>query len=137
MHGSTVVINPPDGDLGAYLASLALVRDMEPAIDRLAPGHGRLMRDVPAVIDALIAHRLGRHAKVADALQAVGGGTVEDLLPVVYADVTEAQHKPARMSLWAHLRFLAHEGRAVAVEEAEVPAGQDAATTRWRWVGPK
>ena len=137
MHGSTVVITPPDGDLGAYLASLALVRDMEPPIDRLAPGHGRLMLDVPAVIDALIAHRLGRHTKVADALHAAGEGTVEDLLPVVYADVTEAQLKPARLSLWAHLRFLSDEGRAVAVQEAGAPAGQDAVATRWRWVGPE
>ena len=29
MHGSTVVIRPPDGDLGPYLASLALVRDFD------------------------------------------------------------------------------------------------------------
>ena len=135
MHGSTVVINPPDGDLGAYLASLALVRDSAPPIDRLAPGHGRLMDDVEGVVDALIAHRLGRHAKVAEALCADGEGTVEDLLPVVYADVTEAQRKPARLSLWAHLRFLAGEGRAVALAEPGVCAGQDTVTTRWRWVG--
>jgi glyoxylase-like metal-dependent hydrolase (beta-lactamase superfamily II) len=133
MHGSTVVIHPPDGDLGAYLASLALVRDLDPPIDRLAPGHGRLMEDVGGVIDALIAHRLGRHARVADALSAAGEATVEDLLPQVYADVTEAQLTPARSSLWAHLRFLAGEGRAEASAE---PPGQDTITTRWRWVPP-
>jgi hypothetical protein len=134
MHGSTVVINPPDGDLGAYLASLALVRDIAPPIDRLAPGHGRLMRDTKGVVEALIAHRLGRHAKVADALRAVGEGTVEDLLPRVYADVTEAQLTPARRSLWAHLRFLAGEGGAVALDEAGAPVGHDTIDTRWRWV---
>ena len=32
MHGSTVVIRPPDGDLHQYLASLARVRDAAPAI---------------------------------------------------------------------------------------------------------
>jgi glyoxylase-like metal-dependent hydrolase (beta-lactamase superfamily II) len=137
MHGSTVVINPPDGDLGAYLASLARVRDMEPSVDRLAPGHGRLMEDVPGVIDALIAHRLGRHAKVADALRAAGEGTVEDLLPVVYADVTEAQLTPARLSLWAHLRFLAAQGRAGVVEGPDAPGGEDTVSTPWRWVGPE
>ena len=31
MHGSTVVIRPPDGDLHQYLASLARVRDERPA----------------------------------------------------------------------------------------------------------
>jgi glyoxylase-like metal-dependent hydrolase (beta-lactamase superfamily II) len=136
MHGSTVVINPPDGDLGAYLRSLALVRDMAPPIERLAPGHGRLMHDVTGVIDALIAHRLGRHARVAEALRGVGEGTVEDLLPVVYADVTEAQLTPARLSLWAHLRFLAAQGRAVAVGGPDAPDGEDTVTALWRWVAP-
>jgi len=131
MHGSTVVIRPPDGDLGTYLASLARVRDLDPPIERLAPGHGRVMEDVSGVIDALIAHRLGRHAGVAQALRAAGRGTVEDLLPQVYADVTEAQLVPARSSLWAHLRFLAEEGHAEAL--GELP-GQDTVTTRWGWV---
>ena len=44
MHGSTVVIRPPDGDLGTYLASLALVRAFEPADPpagtRSRPGDG-------------------------------------------------------------------------------------------------
>jgi glyoxylase-like metal-dependent hydrolase (beta-lactamase superfamily II) len=118
MHGSTVVIHPPDGNLGTYLTSLDLVRALDPPIERLAPGHGRLMEDVNDVIDGLIAHRLGRHAKVADAL------------PQVYADVTEAQLAPARFSLWAHLRFLADQGRTEALGEAP---GQDTITTRWRW----
>ena len=48
MHGSTVVIRPPDGDLGDYLSSLARVRDSDPPIVTLAPGHGRLMEHVPA-----------------------------------------------------------------------------------------
>ena len=38
MHGSTVVIRPPDGDLGDYLASLALVRDLDPPTARWPPG---------------------------------------------------------------------------------------------------
>lgn len=129
MHGSTVVIRPPDGDLGTYLASLALVRAFTPPIERLAPGHGRLMEEVTEVVDALIAHRLGRHARVADALAEIGEGTVDDLLPRVYADVTEAQLPVAQYSLWAHLRHLEKEGRAEAF--GAVP-GQDTLETRWR-----
>ena len=74
MHGSTVVIRPPDGDLHRYLASLARVRDERPAIRTLAPGHGRLMDHVPGVVDALVAHRLARHAMVAVALADRGRG---------------------------------------------------------------
>ena len=74
------------------------MRAFEPRIARLAPGHGRVMERVPEVVDALVAHRLGRHARVADALGALGEGTVEELLPQVYADVTEAQLPVARGS---------------------------------------
>jgi glyoxylase-like metal-dependent hydrolase (beta-lactamase superfamily II) len=113
MHGSTVVIRPPDGDLRQYLASLARLRDARPAIRTLAPGHGRLMERVPEVVDALVAHRLGRHEVIATALCERGEGTVDDLLSEVYGDVTEQQLPVARFSLWAHLRALEQEGRAI------------------------
>jgi glyoxylase-like metal-dependent hydrolase (beta-lactamase superfamily II) len=127
MHGSTVVIRPPDGDLHQYLASLARVRDEVPAIRTLAPGHGRLMDHVPDVIDALIAHRLGRHELVAQALVLRGEASVDELLAEVYGDVTERQLPVARFSLWAHLRALTEEGRATLVGAAEV----DAIESRW------
>ena len=127
MHGSTVVIRPPDGDLHQYLASLARVRDDRPAVRTLAPGHGRLMDHVPAVIDALVAHRLGRHERIATALSDRGEGTVDELLGEVYGDVTDKQLPVARYSLWAHLRALGQEGRAVPVD---ADAG-DTIETRW------
>jgi glyoxylase-like metal-dependent hydrolase (beta-lactamase superfamily II) len=129
MHGSTVVIRPPDGDLHQYLASLARVRDATPAIRVLGPGHGRLMDHVPEVIDALVAHRLGRHETVATALGDRGEGTVDELLPRVYGDVTEKQLPVARFSLWAHLRALAEEGRAAA--SGVPPGADDTIETRW------
>src|SRR5690606_33651744 len=43
MSGSTVVINPPDGDMAAYLDSLQKVRDLVPTA--LAPAHGPLLTD--------------------------------------------------------------------------------------------
>jgi glyoxylase-like metal-dependent hydrolase (beta-lactamase superfamily II) len=128
MHGSTVVIRPPDGDLHQYLASLVKVRDLQPPVGRLAPGHGRLMEPVTPVIDALIAHRRGRHQRVATALEARGEGTVDDLLLLVYDDVTEAQLPVARFSLWAHLRALAEEHRA---QPVAVTLGHDTIETRW------
>jgi glyoxylase-like metal-dependent hydrolase (beta-lactamase superfamily II) len=126
MHGSTVVIRPPDGGLHAYLASLARVRDEVPAIRVLGPGHGRLMDHVPDVIDALVAHRLARHDRVAEVLARHGAGSVDDLLDEVYGDVTERQLPVARFSLWAHLRALAEEGRA-----RRLDAGEDTIESRW------
>ncbi len=128
MHGSTVVIRPPDGDLHRYLASLARVRDEVPAISTLGPGHGRLMDHVPEVVDALVAHRFGRHERVADVLTRRHEGSVDELLAEVYGDVTEQQLPVARYSPWAHLRALAEEGRATLLENDQ---GQDTIESRW------
>ena len=124
-----MVIRPPDGDLHQYLVSLARLRDAEPPIAALAPGHGRLMDHVPDVVDALVAHRLGRHEPRRGRRWRRGtDGTVDELLPEVYGDVTERQLPVARFSLWAHLRALGQEGRADALD---APSGQDTIETRW------
>jgi glyoxylase-like metal-dependent hydrolase (beta-lactamase superfamily II) len=142
MHGSTVVIRPPDGDLHQYLASLVRVRDAAPPIRTLAPGHGRLMDHVPEVIDALVAHRLGRHERVMAVLTRRGDATVDELLPEVYGDVTERQLPVARFSLWAHLRALTQEGRATpvgapepadATKERDADGTHDPDTVEGRW----
>jgi len=128
MHGSTVVIRPPDGDLHQYLASLARLRDAWPSVRTLAPGHGRVMDHVTDVVDALVAHRLARYEVVASALARRGEATVDVLLPDVYMDVTEPQLPVARFSLWAHLRALVQEGRATLLDAAP---GDDTLESRW------
>ncbi|MDO8419346.1 MAG: MBL fold metallo-hydrolase, partial [Rubrivivax sp.] len=110
MQGSTVVINPPDGDMAAYLRALEglLAEDLE----WLAPGHGFLVAEPHAALRALIRHRLGREAKVLAALQALGPCAIETLLPAVYDDVPAALHAMAARSLLAHLLKLQGEGLA-------------------------
>ena len=112
MQGSTVVINPPDGDMSAYLASLQSLQTR--GLQWLAPGHGFLVAQPNAVLQGLVAHRLRRESKVLQALQAVREGTVDDLLPRVYDDVPAALHAMARRSLLAHLIKLQKDGRAAA-----------------------
>ena len=120
MQGSTVVINPPDGDMAAYLRSLQALRQAHDAgarpLEWLAPGHGFLVADPPAVLDALVAHRLRREAKVLAALEATPR-LLEALLPRVYDDVPAALHGVAARSLLAHLLKLQGEGRAVQAAE--------------------
>ena len=128
MHGSTVVIRPPDGDLHQYLVSLARLTEARPPVRTLAPGHGRVMGNVTDLVDALVAHRLARHEVVASALARRGEATVAVLLPDVYADVTEQQLPVARFSLWAHLRALVQEGRATLLD---VTPGDDTLESRW------
>lgn len=117
MSGSTVVIAPPDGDMGAYMASLEKVRALGPAA--LAPAHGPLLTEPDAYLDGYLRHRLDREAQVDEALAAVGpgGADTEALVAVIYTDVHELLHPVARFSVWAHLRKLAAEGRAHAADE--------------------
>jgi glyoxylase-like metal-dependent hydrolase (beta-lactamase superfamily II) len=126
LQGSTVVIPPPDGDMGAYLASLRRVRALDPPVDVIAPGHGEPIVDPAAAVADLLAHRLARGEKVAAALRAAGRATVSELVPVVYDDVDWERFPIARRSLWAHLRLLAAEGR------VEVDDPDDGSAT-WRW----
>lgn len=109
MQGSTVVINPPDGDMADYLASLN--RLLGETIEWIAPGHGFLMAYPDMVVDFLVSHRLGRERKVVDALKSNGAGTLSDLTPHAYADVSPALHPVARRSLLAHLIKLEKDGR--------------------------
>lgn len=107
MQLSTVVINPPDGDMAAYLASLrALTRE---DLDWLAPGHGFLIEKPRAAFEKIVAHRLAREAKVVQALDEVGDDEAA-LLARVYADVPERMHPMALRSLRAHLIKLRAQG---------------------------
>lgn len=113
MQGTTVVIAPPDGDMSAYFESLHKLLAMRPALRHLAPAHGHVIDDPPSVINAYLAHREMRESIVAEALAGLsGGGTVDDLVRVVYADVDAALYPIARLSLWAHLRKLANDALA-------------------------
>ncbi|MCZ2292246.1 MAG: MBL fold metallo-hydrolase [Burkholderiales bacterium] len=122
MQGSTVVIDPPDGDMAAYLRSLQALLDED--LQWLAPGHGFLVAEPHAVLRALIEHRLRREAKVVEALRARGEASLDEMLPEVYADAPPRIHPVARRSLLAHLLKLRDEGRA-----------EDLGEDRWRWLG--
>lgn len=110
MNGSTVVIRPPDGDMGAYLTQLERLKTMR--IRAIAPGHGDLITDPAAKLDEYLGHRKLREQIVLGALTEHGPATTADLLPVVYADIDgpEQRLEMARHSMWAHLRKLSAEG---------------------------
>jgi glyoxylase-like metal-dependent hydrolase (beta-lactamase superfamily II) len=131
MHGSTVVIRPPDGDMSAYLDTLGRLLVCDPPLRAIAPGHGRLIDDPRAALEALIEHRLARQDMVAAALAAAGRATVDELLPEVYPDASEEQRPVAGFSLWAHLRRLGFLGRAV----SGAGPGADDLDTRWTSTG--
>jgi glyoxylase-like metal-dependent hydrolase (beta-lactamase superfamily II)/8-oxo-dGTP pyrophosphatase MutT (NUDIX family) len=110
MQGSTVVINPPDGDMRAYLRSLEQLLAEDLAV--IAPGHGYLIGTPHKEVRRLLAHRLAREAKVTSALRRLGESTLEELVAAVYDDVSPKLHPVAARSLTAHLDKLLAEGRA-------------------------
>lgn len=110
IDGSTVVIDPPDGNMKHYLESLAKVKELRPAA--LAPGHGELIHDPERAIDWIIDHRLGREAKVVAALKENPGLTSTELVPQVYKDVDKKLYGLAERSLLAHLLKLEDDGAA-------------------------
>ena len=100
-ESSTVVIDPPDGNMKHYLQSLSKVKDLRPVA--LAPGHGELIHDPDRAIDWIIDHRLEREAKVVAALRENPGLTSMELVPHVYKDVDKRLYGWAERSLLAHL----------------------------------
>ena len=112
MQGSTVVINPPDGDMRAYLASLDMLLAEDVAV--FAPGHGYLIGRPHKEVARLIAHRMGREAKVIAAMQKLGPATIDELVPAVYDDVSPKLYPIAARSLSAHLDKLIADKRALA-----------------------
>jgi glyoxylase-like metal-dependent hydrolase (beta-lactamase superfamily II)/8-oxo-dGTP pyrophosphatase MutT (NUDIX family) len=116
MQGSTVVINPPDGDMGAYIASLRELMELD--LDWLAPGHGFLIPEPRPAMRAIVEHRLKREAKVFAALQPGRPQALDELLAKVYDDVPPKLHAMARRSLTAHLLKLRDDRRAT-----EAPGG--------------
>ncbi|GGC65882.1 MBL fold metallo-hydrolase [Marinobacter halophilus] len=110
MQGSTVVINPPDGDMKAYVE--ALYDLLEESVRFIAPAHGFLMGQPEAVIDYLITHRLSREHKIARVLDALTPVSLKDLTARAYDDVPAAIHGLAARSALAHLLKLEAEHRA-------------------------
>jgi glyoxylase-like metal-dependent hydrolase (beta-lactamase superfamily II) len=111
MNGSTVVIIPPSGDMKAYIQSLQLL--LQYPLQTIAPGHGDIMPQPAAAVDALVRHRQMREAMVVNGLRRTGRTTVDELVKVVYADVNTSLHKMAVLSLSAHLIKLRDEQRAL------------------------
>jgi glyoxylase-like metal-dependent hydrolase (beta-lactamase superfamily II)/8-oxo-dGTP pyrophosphatase MutT (NUDIX family) len=105
LNGSTTVVDPPDGDMNAYLDSLDKLDAACEAggIEFILPAHGYVIGSARAAIAQLKAHRLKREAKIASAMKKLPQGTPEDWLPLAYDDVPERMWPVAARSLAAHV----------------------------------
>jgi glyoxylase-like metal-dependent hydrolase (beta-lactamase superfamily II) len=108
MGWSTTVISPPDGDMGAYFASLDKIKAR--GFDTLWPTHGAPVREVAPFIDGYIDHRRARESQILAAL--AGGHTqIKPMVGELYKDVDSRLHPAAAHSVMAHMLHLVREGR--------------------------
>jgi glyoxylase-like metal-dependent hydrolase (beta-lactamase superfamily II) len=108
LSGSTSVINPPDGDLVAYLQSLERLKKRR--LTRLCPGHGDVLDEPKVILAEYIAHRLERENQILEVLSA-GPSKIADLVAKIYVDTPEGLLDMAGRSVLAHLQKLKAEGR--------------------------
>lgn len=107
----TTMVAAPDGRLGDYLASLRLLRRLaaDSVVTTVLPGHGPVVDDAAALLDAYLSHRAARLEQVRAAV-AGGATTVEDVVAAVYADVDAAVRPAAARSVAAQLEYLRSGG---------------------------
>lgn len=105
----TVIIDPPEGDMQAYVGSLRWLLLLD--VETLFPGHGSPQGAAERRIQWLIRHRTERENKV---LAALGRDPepLAELVGRVYEDTSRDLWPYAERSLLAHLIKLEREGRA-------------------------
>ena len=114
MGWSTTIVSPPDGDMGAYMASLQrlLARD-----DRIYyPAHGPAIETPHNRLRDLIAHRKQREEQILDQLRR-GQRRIPAMAEAIYASVDPRLHPAAERSVLAHLIHLEERGLVIRQEE--------------------
>lgn len=109
MGWASTLISPPDGDMRAYMASLAKLASRPWA--QFLPGHGEAIATPAARLAELHAHRLGRESAILSELKS-GPLTPAELATRIYTDTPAALLRAAERNILAHLVDL-HEGSRV------------------------
>lgn len=106
---STILVNPPDGSMRDYFATLKRLEELDPQL--VFPAHGPPLGPGSQPFTLLLRHRLQREEKVLQALES-NPISLEAILEQAYDDVPTEVWPLARLSLTAHLEKLVLEGRA-------------------------
>ncbi|HEX7040506.1 MAG TPA: MBL fold metallo-hydrolase [Trueperaceae bacterium] len=104
----SVWVGKPEGDVGAYLASLERLIAVTPPV--LGTGHGPVVTDPVGRLKEQRAHRLEREEQVLRALQA-GPLDASAVTRTIYPGADGQLRDLARLSVLAHLDKLEAEGR--------------------------
>jgi hydroxyacylglutathione hydrolase len=108
MGWSTSIVSPPEGNMGAYMSSLARLEGG--GWRRFLPGHGEPVEDPAARLAELTAHRRAREAQILAELAAApaSAGTLTGRL---YAATDPRLMPAAERNVLAHLEHLVDRNR--------------------------
>jgi len=107
MGWATSVISPPDGDMGAYMASLEKLIDRD---DRIYyPGHGEAIEKPQRLVRGLLGHRKQREGQILRLLRA-GTRGIPAMVEKMYVGVDRRLYPAAERSVLAHLIDLERRG---------------------------
>jgi hydroxyacylglutathione hydrolase len=118
MGWASSLVSPPDGDMGAYMASLNRLAATN--VQRLHSGHGDPIADAQTRIAELSAHRRGREDAIRTAL-GDGPADATTLATRIYTDTPAALMQAAARNVLAHLIDLM-ERKQIEAEEKLTPS---------------
>ncbi len=107
MGWSTTVVAPPDGDMAAYMASLAKLLERDDR--RYFPTHGAPIGEPQRLVRHLMAHRRQRETQILNHL-AEGPRTIPAMVEQMYASIDRQLWPAAGRSVLAHLIDLEQKG---------------------------
>jgi glyoxylase-like metal-dependent hydrolase (beta-lactamase superfamily II)/8-oxo-dGTP pyrophosphatase MutT (NUDIX family) len=118
----SVLIDPPEGNMREYLASLERMRAL-PNLSVLFGGHGPAVANPYDKIDEYISHRRQREELILNAVRQ-GATTPKDIVARAYTDVSPKAHAMAERAVLAHLEKLEADGLVSMGSDGSYRAGQ-------------
>lgn len=104
MGWSTTIVSPPDGDMGAYMASLEKI--MQRSEEIIWPTHGPPITKPRQFVRSLLGHRKQRERQILSCLEK-GVHTIPEMVLEMYRNVSKSLHSAAARSVLAHLIHMA------------------------------
>ncbi len=108
MAWSTSVVSPPDGDMSAYMASLAKLYEREDTV--FYPAHGPAVEKPKQLVRGMLGHRRQRESQI---LRLLGEApqTIPDMVAAMYKGIDSRLTGAAGRSVLAHLYDLRNQGK--------------------------
>ena len=119
MGWSTSIISPPDGDMGAYIASLQKLLERDDEV--YWPTHGPSIEDPKPHVRGFIAHRRQREEQILDCI-GQGVHQIQDMVPLIYTELPEFMYPAAARSVLASVVHLVGKGQLRTAGEVQLAA---------------